>query len=473
MDVRCERCDTEYELDDDAIPPGGCPVQCTTCGHTFTVAKAGMRPPISAPAELSPAPTMAEWLLETGDGKLHRFRNLTSLQKWIIERKVTREDKISRTGHAWRRLGEIVELGPFFDVVDEADRAKAAAAASDDPLKTEAARARHSRARPSARLAPPPPEPTPDPSDTLEGRPGLEDDSEDDEEYSEEDDEIETPPPRRPTRAAARPRTSRRDFDDELSPNPSMVTSVVRLRSGGGSPILKFGAIVLIASAVAVGAIFLIRKTPQQPPVGIVPPAETATPLAIPAPGEPQHAPPLPSAPTPPLPSAPTPLPSSTAIPGETVTVPTPSPSRIEKKPTPVADDPSASYEKLLEQADRLLENGITERAFKLYDRAIKIQPQGVEALVGLGYVMLDKGRNAPAIGYFKKALAGAPSFGPAWFGLAEAARNAGDTPEAIRSYKRYLEINPSSQYSSAARRQLQILQDAAAHAAPGPTDPP
>jgi len=106
MDVRCERCDTEYELDDDAIPPGGCPVQCTTCGHTFTVAKTGMPQAAAPPAELSPAPTTAEWLLETGDGKLHRFRNLTSLQKWIIERKVTREDKISRTGHAWRRSGK-------------------------------------------------------------------------------------------------------------------------------------------------------------------------------------------------------------------------------------------------------------------------------------------------------------------------------------------------------------------------------
>jgi predicted Zn finger-like uncharacterized protein len=471
MDVRCERCDTEYELDDDAIPTGGCPVQCTTCGHTFTVAKAGMPQPIAHPAELSPAPTTAEWLLETGDGKLHRFRNLTSLQKWIIERKVTREDKISRTGHAWRRLGEIVELGPFFDVVDEADRAKAAVAAADDPLKNEAARARRSMARPSARPAPPPPEPTPDPNDTLDGRPGPNDDPDSDDG---EDDEIETPPPQRQTRAAARPKTARRDFDDELSPNPSMVTSVVRLRSSGGSPIVKFGAVVLIASAVAIGAIFVTRQKPQAPATEPVPPSEPATPPTQPAPAETQHEAPPPPEPTPTPPPEPTPPPTPpepTPVPARTdQAAPTPT---TEKKPTAVAEDPSASYEKLLEQADRLLENGNTERAFKLYERAVKMQPQGVEALVGLGYVMLDKGRNAPAIGYFKKALASAPSFGPAWFGLAEAARYAGDTPEAMRSYKRYLEINPSSQYSSAARRQLQLLQDAATRAAPGPSDPP
>jgi len=475
MDVRCERCDTEYELDDDAIPPGGCPVQCTTCGHTFTVAKTGMPQAAAPPAELSPAPTTAEWLLETGDGKLHRFRNLTSLQKWIIERKVTREDKISRTGHAWRRLGEIVELGPFFDVVDEADRAKAAVAAADDPLKNEAARARRSMARSSARPAPPP-EPTPDPNDTLDGRPGPNDDSDDEDEDEDEDEQIESPPPRRQIRAAARPKTARRDFDDELSPNPSMVTSVVRVRSSGGSAILKFGAVVLIASAVAVGTIFVTRQKPQTTPTETIPPPETAPPPAQPAPAETQHAPPPPAEPTPP------PVEQPAAKPEETVPLPTPVPARTDRStPTPttetkataVATDPSASYENLLEQADRLLENGNTERAFKLYERAIKMQPQGIEALVGLGYVMLDKGRNAPAIGYFKKALAGAPSFGPAWFGLAEAARNAGDTPEAMRSYKRYLEINPNSQYSSAARRQLQLLQDVAAKATSGPADPP
>jgi hypothetical protein len=78
-------------------------------------------------------------------GRPTAFRNLTSLQKWIIERKVTREDRISRTGHAWRRLGEIVELEPFFDVVDEADKARAAAlSARGSALKNEAQAARRS-----------------------------------------------------------------------------------------------------------------------------------------------------------------------------------------------------------------------------------------------------------------------------------------------------------------------------------------
>jgi predicted Zn finger-like uncharacterized protein len=134
MDVRCERCQTEYELEDSSVSDEGTPVQCTACGNTFMVTSARVAPVAAPVPKGTPAP--AEWLLETTEGPAHRFRNLTSLQKWIIERKVTRDDRISRTGHAWRRLGEIVELAPFFDVVDEADQARAAVlTASDRPAQ--------------------------------------------------------------------------------------------------------------------------------------------------------------------------------------------------------------------------------------------------------------------------------------------------------------------------------------------------
>lgn len=37
MDVRCEKCQTEYELDEGKLKPGGVTVKCTTCGHMFRV----------------------------------------------------------------------------------------------------------------------------------------------------------------------------------------------------------------------------------------------------------------------------------------------------------------------------------------------------------------------------------------------------------------------------------------------------
>src|SRR5215510_15076332 len=39
MDVRCEKCQTEYELDEARLKPGGVTVKCTNCGHMFRIRK--------------------------------------------------------------------------------------------------------------------------------------------------------------------------------------------------------------------------------------------------------------------------------------------------------------------------------------------------------------------------------------------------------------------------------------------------
>src|SRR6266545_4811657 len=61
MDVRCEKCQTEYELDESKLKPGGVTVKCTTCGHMFKVRG---RPPQSdaraAAAPVTPAPSFAD-----------------------------------------------------------------------------------------------------------------------------------------------------------------------------------------------------------------------------------------------------------------------------------------------------------------------------------------------------------------------------------------------------------------------------
>ncbi len=125
MDVRCDRCHTEYELDDESVTEGGASVQCTSCGHTFLVTRS--RPgltPTPSPVVDSGAPS---WMLTTVEGKTHRFRDPTTLQKWIVERRVTREDRVCPPGESWRRLADMDDLRPFFEVVDQADRAAAGA----------------------------------------------------------------------------------------------------------------------------------------------------------------------------------------------------------------------------------------------------------------------------------------------------------------------------------------------------------
>jgi tetratricopeptide (TPR) repeat protein len=116
------------------------------------------------------------------------------------------------------------------------------------------------------------------------------------------------------------------------------------------------------------------------------------------------------------------------------------------------------SYEQLVADADRALENGQTAKAQKLYEDALRLQPNGVAAMTGSAYVLLDKRHPLAAIGLFKQALSNAPHFAPALFGLGEAYRGEGEAAQAIDAYKRYLEQSPTGTDAPAARRQIKEL---------------
>lgn len=154
MDVRCNRCGTEYELEDARVAQSGTTVKCSSCSHVFRVLPSGKiqsgvitEPAFSvgsiepllgnfpSPASTQPsAPPAApaapvgvgEWMIKKVDGSTFRFRELTTLQKWIVERKVGRDDEISRSAKTWKRLGDIAELTSFFQVVEAADAAQRA-----------------------------------------------------------------------------------------------------------------------------------------------------------------------------------------------------------------------------------------------------------------------------------------------------------------------------------------------------------
>src|ERR1044071_7128738 len=120
MDVRCERCETEYELEDSSVNDAGAAVQCTTCGHRFIVTKASAAlppqaalptPVVGHQAAAGPAldtePQVPPRTLSTDNGKVPRFRDLNTLQKWIVERKVSRSDRLSHAGGPWLALGDM------------------------------------------------------------------------------------------------------------------------------------------------------------------------------------------------------------------------------------------------------------------------------------------------------------------------------------------------------------------------------
>lgn len=421
MDVRCERCQTEYELEAASVSEAGSQVQCTTCGHTFLVKRGG------GLAIGSEEPQAADWMLETSDGQVHRFRNLTSLQKWIIERKVTRQDKISRTGQAWRRLGEIVELAPFFDVVDDADRARAAKSSAAHDLVLEAEQARRIGGRPT---------PT---------RPMA-------------------PAEAVPVRRAVHPEASRGHRpSSEIEPfsRPSDVqTSVVRVGGSGSWAKLLVGLGVAAGVAV-VGIKQPWRGRPDLPPA-LAPvaarveapsfvPLDTARPTALAVVAEPEPRP---------VPEVSPPVAEKPRMPEPTRTSATTQTQAKVRDVAPQGQGAAGRYDRLVADADRALENGAGAKAMKLYDQALGLKPTGAEAIAGLGYVNLDRGRADIAIGYFERSLSLA-SYPPAIFGLAEARRSSGDKAQALAAYRRYLTVSPGGVDAPAARRQIKVLEGA------------
>lgn len=136
MDLRCERCATEYELDDARVSETGTAVQCGSCGHTFHV-----RRPSSTMAS---QPQPGHWWLQTADGSVHSLAGLPWLQKWVLERRASAHDRVSTDGQTWRRLGEVAELEAAFKMVAPSDapapQAKRPSSVEDLAVVVEAAR---------------------------------------------------------------------------------------------------------------------------------------------------------------------------------------------------------------------------------------------------------------------------------------------------------------------------------------------
>jgi predicted Zn finger-like uncharacterized protein len=130
MDVRCERCNTEYEFDDALVSGRGTTVKCTNCGHKFKIRRSD--------GDFSED----FWNVATADGRTLVFTSLRELQRAIQNHLVERSDKLSRGGRPPKPIGSIPELAPFFD---QRDNYKANLPPMREPMNT------------ATGLAPPPP----------------------------------------------------------------------------------------------------------------------------------------------------------------------------------------------------------------------------------------------------------------------------------------------------------------------------
>jgi hypothetical protein len=413
--------------------------------------------PAPAPAVAGPAgflkqadEKLKEWRVRQANGNVFTFKELTTLQKWIVEQKVSRDDEISLSGDQWKRLGNIAELASFFQVVEAAESARAhpaAPAVTPIPMPTVSVYPvmqappgyppGYPTSYPQPTYPPPPPSfAVPPPATTPAPRP---------------------PPAAAPARPAGKGRAVGRAVDVKLEE--------ADLKSGRRGRGWVVAGSLLVFAAGAAGAVYvwkpaLLGLAPVGPadahevPITfeLRPPAPPAgDPVTSAAGEEPAEAPPPGHDSTPipaPVQEGEAPLPVSP----ELVVKPEPA------KPAPAP--PSRSPKQLLAEAERLRERGAMDKALDLYDRVIEAQPGNAHALAGRGLCYLDLQQYAPAERSFRAALQADPEEEDALLGLAEAARYQGKKPEAIQHYERYLALHPDGDDAVAARNAIQQLKE-------------
>jgi predicted Zn finger-like uncharacterized protein len=487
MEVRCERCRTQYELDDSRISETGVTVQCTNCHHVFVVKKKalvvtvpvaagqqqaptgtpqappapappGLRPlspPINMPPPVAVATTGAEpsapvlppssvglgeksreWRVRQASGNVFTLKDLTTLQKWIVERKISRDDEISLTGESWKRLGDIAELATFFQLVDEAQRAavlQAQLAMAPGATPPGAPQGQPLPLRPAPPVASPPPQPVALQRKgsrlpvvlllllALGGAGGAF--------YYLQVFKPQQEEEARRVAAAQRLEEERRERERQEKLLAAQAESAADAGStappqedggalaGVGGPDTGDGGVAEDAGAAGDGGLgdagmdadagFMDAGAPMD--------AGTAADAGAPEAGAADAGP---------------------------------------KRPAPVRD-----FDYYMAQGDRLRERERTEAALEAYGEAAELEPDRAEPYSGRGMAFLDMGDNRQAEAEFKQALKLNPRYGEAIMGLAETYRSQGKNAEAVRYYERYLEILPNGPEASVARSAIERLK--------------
>ena len=411
MDVRCDRCRAQYTFQDDQVTPEGVTVQCTVCGHVFLVrrpdqAAAPFRaaePPAPPPPPVAPPPVGASphWTIRQVSGHSLDFSELNTLQRWIVERKVAREDEVTQGDGQWVRLGTLPELKPFFDVVDAADRAQGRSTARYPAVPFPS---------PGPVYAPPI-QPAPTPAYTLR-----------------------SPAAAAPARG---PGAGSQELDE------------ADLRAVGKGNRLRTVLLAIVLLVVAAGAgayVFapsLLGRLLGPPPAPPAPP-----PVAVVKPPEP--APPPPPSPEPaPKPAEPEPEPA-----------PEPPAAKAPEKPPEARPRPALTVRQLLAEARRLREASKSEQALELYGRVTAEEPDNAEALAGRGLCYFDLDQYAPAEASLQAALRLSPKQPDALLGLADTYRSLGRKAEAIALYERYLAAYPGGDEAAVARNAINQLKE-------------
>ena len=96
----------------------------------------------------------------------------------------------------------------------------------------------------------------------------------------------------------------------------------------------------------------------------------------------------------------------------------------------------------LLDKGIALLEAGENEKAFQVFDEAVRTYPSEKRAYVGRGSANARSGRTEEALRDFDKALELDPKFAKPYVGRGNVFRRLGKTDEAIKAFNKAIELN-------------------------------
>lgn len=472
MDVRCERCKTLYELDEGRVSDSGTAVRCTTCSHVFRVRRSVLLvtesggPADDASAGPPPVTEKPQWRVRSPTGKVVAFRELTSLQKWIAERKFGRDDEISLRGDTWKRLGDIAELQPFFALLDEVDRVRElearlrqaelpsvaaplleqeltsspdTSAAITDPRRSVVTFGPERDVDPALR------NPTPMAYALSDAAPA-------------------------PASAPTEPGAPAFDRSEELGVAPGLTEDWEPLRPARSKAPWVATFLVLAAAGAAVAAYFQVYLPAQEQQRRLD--VEQARIAGERDEGERRQAElrereqkakdelvanlgradggvdadaGTPSADTPPAPRGSLDAPAAR-----------PAGPRVVQ----ASDARPRTYEEWMARGDTARANQKLHAALEAYDQAAALQPSQPEAQVSRGLALLDLGNRDGAVTAFQQALELNPRYSVAEFWLGEALRRAGRRADAIHAYESYLGLAPDGAQAAAARQALKTLKE-------------
>jgi len=472
VEVQCERCGTGYALDESRLGTAGGRVRCARCGHVFVVQRPGAEAPAPAPARPAAADGLRrEWRVRRRDKSISSLRELTTLQRWIVEGKLSREDEVGLDGQNWRPLGSIPDLGAFFAAADalarvatlEAELARVGAAAAPPPVEAPSPPAPTEAPRV---LETPPATPSPVPAAPTPAAPQ----------------EAILPPRRAPPRlspSGEEPAFTRSSAG--LAVVPTDDWEPPRLRRGMGAWLVLLLLVLGLAAAGALAYFYIwlpeaqrareeqartsqlqreqaeheakLKAAEQRAKEELLQSLAAAAARDA-GPALPGDAGPPPQgllqAPEPATAQEVTPALPASALPPHGTT-------QAKAAPTPPL---RKTYEDWMAEATRRRTHERISSALEAYDEALALQPQSAEAHTGRGLALRDAGRRHEALLEFHRALELDPRDGVAVLGLAETYRSLGRVEEARAAYQRYLEGWPGTSEAGTARAALERLKE-------------